>query len=522
MSRSTFVKSTVLLTSATLISKILGSIFRIPLQNIAGDRVLGIFSLVYPIYMVALILSVAGIPIAISKLIADARAQNQLNQVKEIYITASILAFLFGLSSFLIIYIFSTNIAEILGGQSTRFALIIVALTLLVAPYMAVYRGYFQGFEDMKPTAVSQVIEQFIRVGLILFIAYLLVERELADNVVAGGIMIGSVVGAFISLVYLRVKYVRSYFKQATSRKFTFHRFTSWSKHILKLSIPIAIGAITMALLNFIDSITIPYGLRVIETSESNINYLYGIYGRGLSVVQIATVFATSIILPLIPLITTKLAKGNTVQVRNLIEKTYRLTHLLSWPAAAGLLALTLPINLALFTDLEGNWVLAIIGVSSVFTSLTVLSTGILQGLNLAKQAALFVLLGVLIKAIANIYFIHLLGLVGAALSTLAVYIILFIINTWYIYNHQPFKMLKRMIFKIQVASMFMAVVIGLPTLYISIADWTRPQAFMYLTIAIIIGSTIYVTLLLFMKVINMNEVVQYIPGIQKKGRADR
>ena len=92
MSQSTLVKSTLILTIATLLSKILGSIFRVPLQNIAGDEVLGIFSLVYPVYMVALYLSVAGIPLAISKLIAEANTRSESGQVKKIYLTASILA----------------------------------------------------------------------------------------------------------------------------------------------------------------------------------------------------------------------------------------------------------------------------------------------------------------------------------------------------------------------------------------------------------------------------------------------
>ena len=108
--KHTFVKSTLILTVATLISKILGSIFRIPLQNIAGDEVLGIFSLVYPVYMVTLTLSVAGIPIAISKLISEARAHHDEGKIKQIFTTARILALLFGFISFAIIYIFSIKL----------------------------------------------------------------------------------------------------------------------------------------------------------------------------------------------------------------------------------------------------------------------------------------------------------------------------------------------------------------------------------------------------------------------------
>ena len=105
--KNTLVKSTLILSIATLVSKILGSIFRIPLQNIAGDEVLGIFSLVYPVYMVALNLSVAGIPVAISKLISEANVQENKAEIRKIYVTAVILALLFGIISFLLIFSFS-------------------------------------------------------------------------------------------------------------------------------------------------------------------------------------------------------------------------------------------------------------------------------------------------------------------------------------------------------------------------------------------------------------------------------
>lgn len=117
MTKSAFVKGTFILTIAGLLSKIIGSVFRIPLQNIAGDEVLGIFSLVYPVYMVALTLSVAGIPLAISKLIAEANAKNKTSAIKDIFITASILALLFGMLSFTFIFSFSSPIANLLGGK---------------------------------------------------------------------------------------------------------------------------------------------------------------------------------------------------------------------------------------------------------------------------------------------------------------------------------------------------------------------------------------------------------------------
>ncbi|WP_226675856.1 polysaccharide biosynthesis protein [Rossellomorea aquimaris] len=516
MSKSTFIKSTFILSIATLLSKVLGSVFRIPLQNIAGDEVLGIFSLVYPVYMVALILSVAGIPIAISKLIAEARAEKKEENIKDIYVSASILALMFGIISFLLIWMFSHQIADVLGGSATRISLIVVSTTLLIAPYMAVYRGFFQGFEDMKPTAFSQVIEQFIRVAFILAAAYYLVSKGFSDESVAGGVMVGSSIGALVSLIYLRIRFNR--FK-ATNKlpasSYTYSTFKKWGKRILHISIPICIGAITMALLNFIDSITIPFALKAAGNDQGEINYLYGIYGRGLALVQIATVFATSIVLPLIPLITSKMAAGQVTETKSVIERTHRITHLLSWPAAFGLLALTLPLNLALFTNLEGSLVLAIIGFSSVFTSLTVLGTGILQGMNLAKQAAYIIVFGVIIKTIVNIVLIQQFELTGAAVSTLVVYIVLFLLNSMYIQKKNPFQSVTKQTFIVIGASLIMGAIIGLPTLFLSISNWTRLQALLYAGGAAVIGAMIFFALIVLLKGISKQELTT-LPVIGK------
>lgn len=508
MSQSTFVKSTFILTVATLLSKVLGSIFRIPLQNIAGDEVLGIFSIVYPVYMVALILSVAGIPTAISKLIAEARATNKQGRIREIYVTASILTLLFGITSFLLIYIFSNPIANILGGPEARSALIIVAATLLVAPYMAVYRGYFQGFEDMRPTGTSQVIEQFIRVILILAMAYYLVSIHASTEVISGGVMVGSVFGALASLVYLLILYYRSPFKAVKgSSTYSFATFKSWSKIILKVSIPIAIGSITMALLNFVDSITVPFGLRQAGVPSNKIHYLFGIYSRGSTIVQIATVFASSIVLPLIPLMTKKMAKRDFAGCRAIIEKTHYMTYLISWPAAFGLLALTLPLNLSLFTDLSGSSVLAITGFSSVFTSLVLLGTGILQGMNLANVGAYFIIAGVILKTIFNILFIRISGLNGAAWATLAVYVVLFIMNSVNIKKHITFTLMNKGTWKIIFASVVMGAVIGVPTLFIDFSAWSRLEALLYVFVAIVAGAVLYFLQLFLYKEISKNDL---------------
>ncbi|SDH88467.1 Membrane protein involved in the export of O-antigen and teichoic acid [Planococcus glaciei] len=511
--KNTLVKSTLILSIAALLSKILGSLFRIPLQNIAGDEVLGIFTLVYPVYMVALTLSVAGIPIAISKLIAEARAKGDDQQIKTIFSVSGVLAAVFGVASFLLIYAFSHPIADVLGGPATRPALIVVSCTLLVAPYMAVYRGFFQGYENMAPTAVSQVIEQFIRVGLILLVAVIMVQNLYSDEAIGGGIMIGSIVGALASFVYLRLLYERTPIRKV--KRIKDGSFWKTGKTILKISIPICIGAITMALLNLVDSITIPTGLKNYGNSGDEINYLYGIYGRGLALVQIVTVFASSVVLPLIPSISKKLSERDLTGSKQLIENTFFLTYLISIPAAVGLMALTLPINLGLFTDLEGSQVVAIISFSSLFTSLTVLGTGVLQGINKARLGAWIIIVGVMVKLILNLVLVNTYGLTGAAISTALVYLILFGINTYFIRKYTAFAYFSKKITAIAIASLVMGAVIWLPSLLVDFESMSRIMALLYTAIAIAIGAIIYFGLLLALKVLD-KENMSRIPVLNK------
>ena len=520
MSSSTFVKSTLILTVATLLSKIFGSVYKIPLQNIAGDEVLGIFTAVYPVYMVALYLSVAGIPLAISKLIADANARGESHKVHKIYRTASILALCLGVLGFAFISGFSSFLAGFMGGSNTQYALIIVSLTLLVAPSMAIYRGFFQGYGDMKPTAISQVIEQLVRAVLIIIIAVILVKLGYSNKVVAGGVMVGSIVGVLGSLVFLRWRYQKSPHKVVKTERYTMNHFKEYSSTILKISIPIAIGSVAMALFNFVDSFTIPAGLKAAGVDASQISHLFGVYGRGVTLVQITTVFASSIILPLVPLITEKLVARDTNGTRAVIEQTQKMTHLISWPAALGLFALTVPLNIALFTNTEGSLMLAVINFSAVFTSLTLLGTGILQGLNLARLGAFIILGGVVIKVLANLLFISRFGLEGAAYSTLLVYVVIFIANTVFIYRKLKFTFLTPAIVKMVIASLVMAAVIGLPTVTIfDAASWSRLVALLYVLVAIGVGAIIYFAILWFTKAIN-NSDLRKLPVIGKKIQA--
>lgn len=518
MKNNLLIKSTLILSGAAILSKILGSIFRIPLQNIAGDEVLGIFSLVYPFYMVALTLSVAGIPLAISIMISNARASGDQEQINDIFWTSSVLSLFFGAASFIVIYLFSHPIAFLLGGSSTRPALLIVSATLLIAPYMAVYRGFFQGYADMKPTAVSQVIEQFVRVGIILFAALYLSLNQFEDDIIAGGIMVGSFIGAAASFVYLRTLFHRSLYTVKGRYSFNKAGFVKTGKGILKLSIPISIGALTMALLNVMDSLTVPLSLKAGGVAGDSINYLYGVYGRGLALVQILTVFSTSIVLPLIPAISSKMTLNDRAGAKDAIGFSVYLVLIFSLPAAIALPLVVDPINFTLFTNTEGSTAMAIILAGSFLTSLAILGTGILQGIGKAKIGALIILIVAVLKVLLNIILVKEYGIAGAAISTTLVYLLLVLTNTYILWKQLRDHFLSRKIMGIIAASVIMGLLMAIGRFFVPFDEYSRSTAFFYVVLFLFGGTLIYTMLLIAFKVVGMDSFNK-IRGFMKKSK---
>ena len=516
MSRATLLKGALWLTVATFLSKVLGSVFRIPLQNIAGDEVLGIFSVVYPVYMSVLTLTVAGIPLAISKLISAARAEGRIADIYAIYRTAAILAIAFGLVGFSALFFFADTIARFLGGSLVTYSVIAVSFTLIFAPYMAVYRGFFQGYEDMKPTAVSQVLEQFARVIVILAAALFLTSRSYPLEIVSGGVMIGSVVGVLFSLVYLLLVYIRRKpFQALTEKRYSFSQFRCWTKRILAVSLPICFGALTMALLNVVDSLTVPTQLLAQGKTEREAAFLYGIYGRGQALVQIAVVFASALILPLIPAITKALKAKNVAEASKMMSDATTLTHLTSWPAALGLAALTIPVNFVLFGDTLGSDVIFILALSSLFTAMSVLSTGMLQGVDREKLAAMIVLVFSLVKAGLNVVLVADFGIVGAALSTLVTYVGIQIANFFFLYKTVPFRWIARSHVVFAFASIVMAGVLAFLQWKLQVHVLSRFVATVYVAFFIGAGALIFAVIVFALKGVD-RDMLRSLPFLSK------
>ncbi|WP_225446546.1 oligosaccharide flippase family protein [Paenibacillus rhizovicinus] len=202
-------KGAALMGIAMLISKTLGTLQKIPLQNIAGDRVFGIYNAVYPLYQLLLVMVTAGFPVAVSLLVAEREAAGDGDGSRRV-LTASVwLLTAGGAASFLLLWTCSEQVAAWLGDDAAASAVRASALAFWVAPAMAAFRGYYQGRGQMLPSAVSQLSEQTVRVAGMLTLLLLGWQLGWSDERLAAGATAGSAIGGMAGLIVIAAYWLR-------------------------------------------------------------------------------------------------------------------------------------------------------------------------------------------------------------------------------------------------------------------------------------------------------------------------
>ncbi len=450
--KQSLVTGTAILGFSAFVTKLLGAVYRVPYQNITGDVGLGIYNKVYPLYSTLLILAAAGFPIAISKFVSERLALGDINGAKRIFkISAYILSFT-GFIFFLILFFGASFIATLMGNIELTIAIKSVSFALLIVPVMAALRGYYQGHQYMTPTAYSQIIEQIIRVITILTLSYLFMTNGYGVYYAGAGAVLGATTGAifaFIALLFFWKKVVHTeneILEDLHTNSYVREKTTIVIKQIVYYSIPIAISALalpTVGVGGLVDSFSVSniISYRIIHSAQifgtyfkqQNLTqyaeYWYGIYTRGQPLVQFSAFFATALFLALVPAISEAYAKGNMNLVARRSSFALRLTLLVGLPASVGLAILAEPINIMLYKNGTGSIIIAILGFTTIVSTLFVTSSGILQGIGRAKIPARNLLIGIITKILLNIVLVYSFHAKGAAISTVLTYTIVMILN---------------------------------------------------------------------------------------------
>ena len=346
----TFIKGAAILGAAGIICKIIGAVYRIPLTNLIGAEAMGIYSKAYMIYSLLLVLTTSGIPAAVSKLVAEyAAAADYRNAKRTLQLTRSMLLAVGGICA-LIMLLLSDIIARSLGISDGGMVIICIAPSLLLTAVSA-YRGYFQGLQNMAPTAVSQIIGQLSKLAVGFSLAAILLPR--GPVYAASGALLGVSLSEGLSLLYLALKY-RAGKKNALPAKtgsLTGKSNKELLRSLLILAVPLTVGGAIMPLINTLDAYLATWCLKLSGYSETQINSMYGVLsGMVVSLANMPTALTLALSASLVPAISRARAQKNGREISRTASLGLKLALIIGLPACIGLIMLARPILELLYT----------------------------------------------------------------------------------------------------------------------------------------------------------------------------
>lgn len=379
-----------ILAIAQIIVRLIGLFYRIPLQRIAGDVAMGYYGYAYDIYMLLLLVSSNGVPLAVSKLVSVTHAKRDYVNEHRIMVSSVLWTLIVGSTIGLGTFIFANQITRVVYGPEMRGvvpALRVLSPTIFLCCVMSTFRGYFQGIGSMMPTAISQIFEQVFNAVVSVAAAAILVSQGPAWAAMGG--TLGTCIGALASTTFLLIIYMlyRPKFMKKVRRD-TMHRAQSYSQiyKVLTLTMaPVIVSSVIYQVSGIIDSSLYSNILTDLGYAPELTSSLYGIYSSKYKMlVNVPLAMATALGLAVVPGISTAMVNGNKDEIHQKIETTVKFCMIISIPACVGLSVLGGPIMQLLFNDTSALTVnLITIGTPYLlFYSLSTVTIGALQGID--------------------------------------------------------------------------------------------------------------------------------------------
>lgn len=403
------VKGTSLLLLTSLIVKVLSAIYRVPFQNIVGNEGFYIYQQVYPIYALGMTIALSGIPIYLSKF--DLNDANYQKKMQELFT----LIWLICLFLFLLFFGGASFIANLMGDIALFPIIRVASFIFLLAPYLALYRGVFQGSLDLKPTAISQLVEQMVRVILILLTSFILVARGVSLYKIGLIAMLASIIGSIgaqLILTFYGKKLKYKLFVLKKPSKITIDDF--YSEGIL-----LVLFISFMLIFQLADSFLVSNGLQNSGLTLSQSRDLKGIYDRGQPMIQVGLVFTMVFIQSLTPLISKayqEKKEKDFLEYKNLL---FKLLLLIAFPVTIGLVTLMPEVNYMLFADYKGTFALRIFAIAIFALSSLQCFQTIEQSRNQANILWPVLGIGIILKIVTTYFFVLKYQIAGASLGTL-------------------------------------------------------------------------------------------------------
>ncbi len=444
--KQSFLGGVATLTAAVFAVKVIGALYKIPLGNVLGTEGMTHFNAAYKIYSFLLSLSTAGLPLALSKLTAEARALGRRNQSRALLRVALCLFAAIGAVGTALMFFQAETLAGMMNNSLAYWPIRALSLSVVCVCIMSAFRGYTQGCENMVPSATSQIIEAVFKLLVGLALAWYWISQGFGVEIGAAGAILGVTVSTVLAMAYMIFHHVRHRREQASAD--VPDKDSVLLKRILSIGVPITLGASGMSLLTLIDQSLVMGRLQaVLGLTEEAAAALNGEYEFGMTLFNLPSSFIPPVTMCLIPFVSAALARKDHAQTARLVSSSLRLTMLLALPAGVGLSVLSGPILQMLYpaqadSAAAAAYHLRILGLASVFVCIMLLTNGILQAYNRARIPVLTLLIGGVSKIAMNYILVGDpdINIKGAPISTLCCYLIIAGLNLWFVWKYSPEK----------------------------------------------------------------------------------
>jgi|LSQX01.1.fsa_nt_gb stage V sporulation protein B len=430
-----FLTGALILSLAGLISQFLGVFSKIFLLWRIGEEGVGIYNFPYPFFAIILSFSSVGFNIAISKLVAEAKANNDDQRAQLVFQQGRKISIKFGLLGTLLLALLAYPMANYVHNDARAlFSYLALAPTAFLTSFQATYRGYFQGLQNVKPNAYSQLIEQTFRIIIMLLLAWLLLPLGL--TYAAAGATFGAAAGALAASFYLAYLYKKSTVATLQPWSGIAQEVKSLNQEIIKHALPISFAGIGLPAFLLADSLLITNRLQSAGHTLSQATTTYGMFANNaMSLITMPTILTGSLFVTLIPAIAAARAAEQTQKTRALVNKALLITLVFALPAAIGMNSVALELTNILRMSEATALVLKTLSYALPFIALQQVSSGILQGAGIRILPVVHMFFGALIKLLGNFFLIPKLGIDGAAYSTIAGFAIAALLNLYQVYK---------------------------------------------------------------------------------------
>lgn len=492
---------TFILFFANIISKLFGAFYRLPLSNILGAEGIGLYQMAFPIYSFLLTFITGGISITLTRKIATLRANNQTREIGKQYILGKNTSVVFGIIFMLLLMFFAYPISALQGNRDAFYGYIAIAVGFVFASVLGAYRGYYQGFGNMYPTAISQVIEQGSKLVFGLLFAYLFLKMGVSFGV------FGALLGVSVSELFAFAYFAILNKKKTPSLKITLQK--SDYKAFVKDVMPVSLSYIILPFSSLVDSFLIVNLLKGTGFATQFATSLYGIEtGMILPLINMPNVLISALALACIPDISYKLAQKTNIN--NQVSLMFKIVLLFILPCAVGLFILARPIIMLIFPALNSIYVDVAINLLrfSVFEmfclSFVTISNALLQAMGKVKLSVKTLFAGVVLKVILTLLLVSnpQINIYGLVLSSIAGYFVTSVLNILHIKSSMGFKLKFLEAFSPIFASLVMAIVILLFHVYLNV---TKSIIGLFAIIAFAIVT--YFAILWLLKQFNIKEI---------------